>query len=92
MVAAQYAGYGARAVEVAVDLADDASIVAAVERCAAELGGLDIPVNNAGALERGATLSPDLATWDGVLAINLRAAIRASSTPRWSAGGSTAPS
>jgi NAD(P)-dependent dehydrogenase (short-subunit alcohol dehydrogenase family) len=74
-VADQCARHGARTLQIAVDLARDASLVAAVERCVAELGGLDILVNNAGVVERGATLSPDLVSWDGVLAINLRAAM-----------------
>lgn len=46
-VAAEVAAAGGRAVAIQADAADPAQITAAVERTVAELGGLDILVNNA---------------------------------------------
>ena len=70
-----------RAVFVPVDITDDASLAAAVERAREEFGGLDVLVNNAaiyGALRPKKPLV-ELTTdeWDRVLTVNVRGAWQA---------------
>jgi 2-hydroxycyclohexanecarboxyl-CoA dehydrogenase len=67
--------YGGRAVAVAVDIADDASVAAAVHQVHAELGAVDVLVNNAAVdvIERFVDSAP--ATWDRIIAVNLRGTI-----------------
>ena len=62
---------GAKAVVIACDTADPASVAAAAESSLAELGGCDVLVNNAGILRPGPleTLTP--AEWNAVLSVNL---------------------
>ncbi len=63
---------GARALAVAADVRDAASVEAAMQRAAAELGVLDILVNNAGVVrDRRLEEMSDL-DWDTVLDIDLR--------------------
>jgi 3-oxoacyl-[acyl-carrier protein] reductase len=59
---------GVRALAIQADSADTAAVIAAVERTVSELGGIDIPVNNAGILVLG-----PLEDFDRTLAINVRA-------------------
>ena len=65
------AASGRRVVAIAADTGDDASVVALVQRCVADLGGLDILVNNA-AKPMGQAAPPKLADittelfWDDV--------------------------
>lgn len=63
---------GGSALPVAVDVADEAAVTAAVERVAAELGPPTVLVNNAG-FARDADLG-EMTTgqWDAVLGVNLR--------------------
>jgi NAD(P)-dependent dehydrogenase (short-subunit alcohol dehydrogenase family) len=63
---------GARAVALALDLRDAASIEQTVAKAVAALGGLDLLVNNAGAnLRKDAVdVTPD--EWDAVMAVNIR--------------------
>lgn len=63
--------FGARALAVQADVADEASVRVLVETTEHELGGLDILVNNAATFARGdvATLEPS--KWSHVLATNL---------------------
>lgn len=59
------------ALPVACDVADRASVDAAVARVAAELGGLDVLVNNAGISAVGTVEENDDATWARVLDVNV---------------------
>ncbi len=53
------------------DIADDASVRAAIERAAGELGGIDIVVNNAGIGAAGAIDDNDEAEWHRVWDVNV---------------------
>ncbi|PSK95934.1 NAD(P)-dependent dehydrogenase (short-subunit alcohol dehydrogenase family) [Murinocardiopsis flavida] len=63
---------------VEADLTDDASVRAAVDRVAGELGGLDILVNNAGIGAQGTVADNDDAEWHSVLDVNVVGLVRAS--------------
>ncbi|MFC6600522.1 SDR family NAD(P)-dependent oxidoreductase [Kitasatospora paranensis] len=65
---------GARAVACPGDVSDPAQVQAFVARAVAELGGLDVLVNNAAAamLGRGSLLDLDPADWDRSFAVNAR--------------------
>jgi 3-oxoacyl-[acyl-carrier protein] reductase len=60
---------------IACDLTNESDIVAAVARAVAELGGLDVLVNNAGILKEAALSDVTAALIDQHYAVNLRAAI-----------------
>lgn len=62
---------GVRAVGVALDVASEASWESLVSRVVAEVGGLDVLVNNAGITNRFGVLDTALEDWERVLAINL---------------------
>ena len=64
---------GVRAVAVVVDLADAGGIEQAVSQVHAELGRVDVLVNAAGTDVPGPVAELDVAAWDRVLAVNLRA-------------------
>lgn len=66
-------GHGVRASAVVVDLADADGIERAVGQVRAELGGVDVLVNAAGTDVPGPVAELDVAGWDRVLAVNLRA-------------------
>ncbi len=89
--AAQIRALGARALALKADLADAGAVGAAVDRAAAELGGLDVLVQAAGAMgawHETAELSTD--DWDRYLAVDLSGAfyvIRASLPHLRRAGG-----
>jgi NAD(P)-dependent dehydrogenase (short-subunit alcohol dehydrogenase family) len=61
---------------VAVDVSDDSSVRAGIERVAEQLGGLDILVNNAGIGAQGTVEDNDDAEWARVLDINVIGMVR----------------
>lgn len=69
---------GRRALSVPLDLSDPSSIEAAVAQVVAELGALDLLINNAGMAMGGRAVAPgDLARftpeiWDEMMAVNVR--------------------
>jgi citronellol/citronellal dehydrogenase len=62
---------GGNALPVVCDVTDEASVQAAVDRTAAELGPINILVANAGALWMGTTLDTPLKRWELCLRVNL---------------------
>jgi len=64
--------HGGRAVGVAVDVADAASVDLAVHKTEEELGPIDILVNNAGIDVIGPFLDSDPAVWARIIDVNLR--------------------
>jgi 3-oxoacyl-[acyl-carrier protein] reductase len=72
-IAAAARTLGVRALAVQADSADAGTLVAAVERTARELGGLDVLVNNAGIAAMAPVESFGLADFDRTFAINVRA-------------------
>jgi NAD(P)-dependent dehydrogenase (short-subunit alcohol dehydrogenase family) len=70
----ELAASGATAVPLTVDLADGDALATAFEVAVAQLGGLDIWVNNAGISPRVASLEITERDWDQVLDLNLKAA------------------
>ncbi|MEV0715118.1 3-oxoacyl-ACP reductase family protein [Asanoa sp. NPDC050611] len=64
---------GRKAAAVRADSADPAAMVGAVDRAAAELGRLDIVVNNAGAFVTGPLDQLTLAEFEQTVAVNIRA-------------------
>ncbi len=67
---------GGRATTLGADLADPAAPATLVERTVAELGAIDIVVNNAGITRDNLAVRISDADWDDVLAVDLSAAFR----------------
>ncbi|HEY7925910.1 MAG TPA: 3-oxoacyl-[acyl-carrier-protein] reductase [Candidatus Dormibacteraeota bacterium] len=67
---------GGQSVTLQADLADPAAAAALVERTVAELGSIDIVVNNAGITRDNLAVRISDADWDAVLAVDLSAAFR----------------
>lgn len=65
------AAAGGRALAVAVDVREEASVVAAVDAAVAFAGGLDSVVANAGVMVDGDVSSVDLAGWQRALDVNV---------------------
>ncbi len=74
--AEQIRAAGVRAAAVPVDLADAAAVERAAAQVAAELGGVDVLVNAAGTDVPGPVTQLDVAGWDRVLNVNLRASFQ----------------
>lgn len=62
---------GARAVVVAMDVTDTASIARAFDCAEAEIGGVDLIINNSGIAEPGASLEQTDEDWHRLFAVNL---------------------
>ncbi len=73
-VAAEVRALGRKAWAYAVDVADAASVNAAVEKILADAGKVDILVNNAGVTRDGLLMRMSDADWDTVLNTNLKGA------------------
>ncbi len=65
---------GGRALDLPLDITDEAAVVDAVGRVVHECGGLDVVVNNAGIVARGAAIDSDTDAFRRVLDTNLTAA------------------
>src|SRR5207244_10705356 len=89
--AAAVAERGRRSIEVEVDVADADAVIAAIGRCRAELGDVDVLVNNAGIVNNIALIAemtPE--AWDHEMRVNLtgmfhtvRAAVPAMAERGW---------
>ena len=69
--------HGVKAAGIVADLSTESGCKDFVEKAAAELGGLDILVNNVGGMIPGTLESLDAQTWAKVLNVNLMAAVYA---------------
>lgn len=64
---------GGSAIEIRMDVSDDASVSKGIEQIVSELGGLDVAVNNAALFPNpGPFHDVDLATYDKVMSVNTR--------------------
>lgn len=70
---AEIKGMGRRAVAVPADLADVSAIPGMVKAVQQQLGPVDILINNAGVNQVEPSLQVEAATWDRLMAVNLRA-------------------
>jgi NADP-dependent 3-hydroxy acid dehydrogenase YdfG len=72
-VAAEVEAFSARALVLAVDLAQENEIIAATQQTVGEFGRIDVLVNAAGTDVPAPVVDLKIEDWDRVLAINLRA-------------------
>ncbi len=72
-VASSINASGGTAKAIAADLSEPESCVALAARSLAALGGLDILVNNAAYIRRSDVETTDVALWDQIMAVNVRA-------------------
>ena len=63
---------GGKALPMVVDVRDEASVTAAVKRCAETFGGIDICINNASAINLAGTEQIDMKRYDLIQQINTR--------------------
>ena len=63
---------GGKALPLIVDVRDEASVYAAVEKTVAAFGGIDICVNNASAIQLTGTLQTDMKRYDLMNQVNAR--------------------
>ena len=92
--AASIKGNGGQAIAIAVDLAEESSIVALIEQTVAQFGGLDVLHNNAADTRLSSTRDlslekTDTEVWDALWRVNLRGAMIATkhAIPRLRARG-----
>ncbi len=71
-VAAEIEGRGRRSLVVPTDVTDSAAVQRLVDTTVAELGGLDVLVNNSGVIDSTPLLEQDPADWDRVMDTNVR--------------------
>lgn len=69
--AAQVRAKGARAIAIQCDISSEASVQAAADRVAVELGSVDVLVNNAGILRAGPLATLSEAEWHALMNVNL---------------------
>ncbi|GIV83442.1 MAG: 3-ketoacyl-ACP reductase [Candidatus Roseilinea sp.] len=69
--------YGVRALPLAMDLSETASLPLAIQACNEAFGGLNVLVNNAGIHQFASAVEANLEMWDRMLDVNLRAAMHA---------------
>jgi NAD(P)-dependent dehydrogenase (short-subunit alcohol dehydrogenase family) len=79
----QITALGRRAVPLAMDVTDLAASRAAIDRAVAELGGLDVLVNNAGGSIRGTALEVTEQDFADVWALNVRSTFFLSQHAAW---------
>ncbi len=72
-VADDIAQLGPHTVFVAADLAEHDQVAALIERADAEFGRIDVLVNAAALTYRGSIIDTDLALWDLLMSVNVRA-------------------
>jgi NADP-dependent 3-hydroxy acid dehydrogenase YdfG len=65
-------GEGGKTLQIEADLTDQSSAKGAVERAVAELGRLDIVVNNAGVMLNGPIVDAPIEEWDQMVKINVQ--------------------
>ncbi len=65
---------GGKAIAVGADVSDEASVAAAVEKVAAELGGPTVLINNAGIIRDNMLFKMTVDDWDAVMGVHLRGA------------------
>lgn len=70
-LAARIRGEGGAVTVLELDVTDESQAAAAVERTVAELGGLDIVVNNAGVMLLGPIVGADTEDWRRMLSVNV---------------------
>jgi NAD(P)-dependent dehydrogenase (short-subunit alcohol dehydrogenase family) len=70
--AAEIARAGGTAIALKADIASPKAVDGMIERTVAELGGIHILVNNAGASGGGPVLDTPLKVWDRIMGVNLR--------------------
>ncbi len=63
---------GARFLAIRADVTDEAAVAGLLDRTLSEFGQVDVLVNNAGITKRVSLLDTDLATWEQVMAVNVR--------------------
>ncbi len=73
-VADEIAAEDGRALPVAMDVTDESSVIAAIDRIETELGPLTIVINNSGVVVRKPIFEHSEADWDYVLNTNLKGA------------------
>lgn len=73
-VAAELAQRGGRSLAVEADVSDEAAVDRAFDRVAADLGAVDVLVNNAAIVRGDGLLEMDSAIWDRDIAVGLRSA------------------